>query len=126
MGYNFKNRRKPGDWPYDCNICGFTAWASDTTVLAPETGRGGYRVCPECVDSIDYGIIPYTIRAEQALPFAQSLLPPATFPVPPIDPPDGLTYEEWDPASGVSPFAFQVIGENTNVVGTSTIIIGNT
>lgn len=59
-----------GDWVFNCQICGMKCWASESFVLDTYTGRGGLRVCPECNDPIDYGLVPYTIPAEIPVPFA--------------------------------------------------------
>jgi hypothetical protein len=59
-----------GDFVYFCQQCGTKCWASETVKLGTYTGHGGLRVCSECVDVIDYGIVPYKIPAEKPVPFA--------------------------------------------------------
>lgn len=48
-----------------CDICGCPCLYSEATVLDTYTGRGGLLVCPRDVDTIDYGLVPYVIPAEQ-------------------------------------------------------------
>lgn len=91
MSYNFIDGKRIGDWVVYCHICGCKAWASDTQKLSNETGRGGLRVCPDCVDVIDYGIVPYKIPAEKSVPFVSYLLPTPTDPFPSFD------YQAFDP-----------------------------
>ena len=102
--YIFVEGYRREDWVCYCAICGNKTWASDITKLANETGRGGLLVCPMCVDSIDYGLIPYYIEAEKAVPFINNLL------VDPVIDTDvsliGL-YETFDPAAGYTTEDFQ-------------------
>ena len=85
MPYKFVEGYRREDWVVYCAICGSKTWASDSQVLAPETGRGGLRVCPDDVDAIDYGLVPYRIPAEQSVPFTNYLIPPATQTTYPFD-----------------------------------------
>lgn len=59
-----------GDYVFDCQICGQRAWFSESFTLSVYTGRGGLRVCSECKDPIDYGLVPYKVPAEQPVPLA--------------------------------------------------------
>src|ERR1700733_2002114 len=93
MVYKFIEGYRLGDWTIYCMTCGSKTWASDSQVLSNETGRGGLRVCPDCVDVIDYGIVPYKIPAEQPIPYASYLLPT------PIDPFPSFPYETFNPLS---------------------------
>lgn len=65
------NKWRPGDWCVFCDICGQKCFASETTKLATNTGRGGLIVCKNDVDTIDYGIVPYTIQIEKPIPWAR-------------------------------------------------------
>lgn len=64
------NPARLGDWLVGCMMCGNRCWASESKVLSTYTGRGGLRVCPECLDPVDYGLVPYKIRAERSVPFS--------------------------------------------------------
>lgn len=57
------------DWIVYCDICGQRHKGSKTTVLSTYTGRGGLVVCPYDVDKIDYGLVPYSPRKEQLVPY---------------------------------------------------------
>ncbi len=54
------------DFTFNCMICGNKCFASESHLLDTYTGRGGLRVCSECNDPIDYGIVPYKIPAEKS------------------------------------------------------------
>ena len=64
-------RHKRGDWYVYCDICGRRYLASETTKLSNYTGRGGLVVCQDDADQIDYGLVPYTIRAERPIPWTR-------------------------------------------------------
>lgn len=85
-----------GDYVFDCNICGQRCWFSQHHILAPETGRGGCVVCPECNDPWDYGIIPYYVRAEQPVQVSRDANHTAN---PKAIPNDGIfvNYDKFDP-----------------------------
>lgn len=65
---NYKDKKRVGDYQIFCDQCGMCCWASDSQELSKETGKGGLRVCPNCVDAVDYGLIPYKIGAEKPIP----------------------------------------------------------
>lgn len=65
------NSARPGDWVIYCDICGLKCWAQSSIELDKYTGRGGCRVCPDCADPIDYGLVPYKIRPEKPVPFVR-------------------------------------------------------
>lgn len=65
------NNRRQGDWYYFCQQCNTRCYASETTKLGTYTGKGGLRVCPKCVDAIDYKFVPYKIPAEKPVPFSR-------------------------------------------------------
>lgn len=65
------NPGRLGDWVLFCDICGQKCYASESTKLSTYTGRGGLIVCPNDRDKIDYGSMPYTIRAESPIPFTR-------------------------------------------------------
>lgn len=91
---NYTDRKKLGDYPYCCQICSAKAWYSETTKLAPDTGKGGLRVCPDCVSITDYGIVPYTIRPEKSVTDVNNPLTSTYNARPPID------TNTFDPLSG--------------------------
>lgn len=62
---------KEGDWYVYCDICGQRSLASNSTKLSTYTGKGGLIVCRHDVDEIDSGLIPYTPRREQNVPWAR-------------------------------------------------------
>lgn len=62
---------KHGEWYIYCDICGQQWHSNDVSKLSTYTGRGGLIVCPNCTDDIDHGLIPYTITAEQNVPFTR-------------------------------------------------------
>lgn len=92
---NYTNKVKVGDYIFNCHQCGMPCWYSKTTKLTKETGKGGLRVCQVCVDKVDFGLIPYTIRAERPIPEANpnAATPAAT----------GVDYSTFDPLSGELP-----------------------
>lgn len=66
------NPGRLGDWIVFCDICGNKCYASETTKLSTETGRGGLIVCKTDVDKIDYGLVPYQVQAEKPVPFTRT------------------------------------------------------
>ncbi len=65
---HYKDVIRVGDYQIYCDQCGMCCWASASRILSKDTGKGGLRVCPNCVDAVDYGLIPYKIRAEAPIP----------------------------------------------------------
>ena len=65
---HYKDQVRVGDYQIYCDQCGMCCWATASTNLSKETGKGGLRVCPNCVDSVDYGLIPYKVKAEAPIP----------------------------------------------------------
>jgi hypothetical protein len=61
---NYRTKKKVGDYIVYCQRCGNPCWASEATVLGKYTGAEGLIVCPDDVDKIDYGLVPYKIRPE--------------------------------------------------------------
>lgn len=59
------------DWIVFCDICGQRYKASETVQLPNYTGRGGLVVCRKDADKIDPGLVPFTPRKEQSIPFAR-------------------------------------------------------
>lgn len=92
---NYTNKVKVDDYVFNCHQCGMPCWYSKTTKLSKETGKGGLRVCPVCVDAIDYSLIPYKLPVEKAVPNANPN--PATPAV------TGVNYSTFDPLSGELP-----------------------
>lgn len=60
-----------GDWVVFCDICGQKCYASEASKLAAYTGRGGLIVCPNDVDKIDYGLVPYKTPPERSIPWTR-------------------------------------------------------
>lgn len=60
-----------GDYVLFCDICGQKCYASESSKLSTYTGRGGLIVCPNDVDAIDYGLVPYLPPAEKNVPFTR-------------------------------------------------------
>lgn len=54
-----------------CDVCGQACYEWEATKLKPETGRGGLVVCPNDVDKIDPGLIPYTLPSEKRVDLAR-------------------------------------------------------
>lgn len=48
-----------------CDVCGQACYAFEATKLKTETGKGGLIVCPNDVDKIDFGLIPFTVPTEK-------------------------------------------------------------
>lgn len=72
MSDRFNNgRAKLGDWVVFCDICGQKCYASEASKLSTYTGRGGLIVCPNDVDKIDYGLVPYRISPEKNIPWTR-------------------------------------------------------
>ena len=65
---HYRDKVNVGDYQIYCDQCGQVCWASRSRILAVETGKGGLRVCPNCNDKIDYGLVPYVIRPEAPIP----------------------------------------------------------
>lgn len=63
---------KEGDWYIYCDICGQRCYASKSTKLSTYTGHGGAIVCNHDNDAIDPGLIPFTPRREQSLPWSRT------------------------------------------------------
>lgn len=59
------------EWIFYCDICGQRHKSSKATILSPYTGRGGLVVCPYDVDKEDAGLIPFTPRKEQNVPYVR-------------------------------------------------------
>lgn len=55
-----------------CDICGQACYTYEAIKLKPETGRGGLLVCPNDVDKIDFGLIPYTLPNERPVKEART------------------------------------------------------
>lgn len=68
---SFTNRKKLGDYVSTCDTCGQVFWASQGQVLDKYTGKGGAWVCPNCVDKIHYGFVPYVVEAEKQVPISR-------------------------------------------------------
>lgn len=68
MKNNYTTRMKKGDYIIDCDICGAECWASQSTLLPPDTGKGGLIVCPADVDKTHWGSQPYKVLAEKPVP----------------------------------------------------------
>jgi len=64
-------RYKKNDWYVFCDICGNRCLASTTTRLNNNTGRDGLIVCQDDIDLTDYGVVPYTPRAERPVAFTR-------------------------------------------------------
>lgn len=62
---------RSGDWYVFCDICGQRCYASETGKLSAYTGRGGLIVCENDKDEVDFGLVPFTIPAEQNVPFTR-------------------------------------------------------
>ena len=54
-----------------CDICGQACYDWEATRLKSETGRPGLLVCPNDVDGIDYGHIPYTVDTEKPVQWSR-------------------------------------------------------
>jgi len=54
-----------------CDICGQATYDWQVTKLDSKTGRGGLLVCPNDVDVIDYGLVPYAVTIAQSVRFAR-------------------------------------------------------
>jgi hypothetical protein len=91
---NYKDQIKVDDYQMFCDQCGMICWASKSQVLDKNTGKGGLRVCPVCVDKIDYGLIPYKIPAEKPIPDSRINQTDTTTGRAPVD------FSTFDPLSG--------------------------
>lgn len=65
------NPGRLGDWVIFCDICGQKCYASEASRLEANTGRGGLIVCPNDIDKIDYGLIPYKVPVERNVPWTR-------------------------------------------------------
>lgn len=54
-----------------CDICGQACYAFEATKLESYTGRGGAIVCPNDVDKIDFGLVPYKVPYERSVQFTR-------------------------------------------------------
>lgn len=66
--HNRYDNSKLQDYIVMCDTCGAPFWKSQMTLLKPDTGLGGSLVCPRDADIKDWGLVPYKIRAESAVP----------------------------------------------------------
>lgn len=62
---------REGDWFVYCDICGQRCYASEATKLSTYTGRGDLLVCRKDADRVDYGLVPYSPRIEQNIPYTR-------------------------------------------------------
>ena len=54
-----------------CDICGQPCYVWQATKLKAETGRGGLIVCPNDIDAIDHGLIPYVATTEKPVEWSR-------------------------------------------------------
>ncbi len=54
-----------------CDICGQACYDWQVTRLTTQTGRPGLLVCPADADSIDPGLISYTVSNERSVKWAR-------------------------------------------------------
>lgn len=54
-----------------CDICGQACYTVNAIKLQSQTGRGGLIVCPDDADSIDPGLIPYSLPTEKGVKWAR-------------------------------------------------------
>lgn len=110
---NYRNKIKINDYVIFCDICAMKCWHSESKILHKYTGHGNAIVCPNCVDSIDYGLVPYKVRPEkspeitrnnhyasnpQDVPEGRNPVDPSTF-----NPLAGyLSYTDWDDITDVT------------------------
>jgi len=99
MAYKFIEGYRLSDYVEYCAICGSKTWHSDMRTNPDYSGRDGLRVCPDCLDPVDYGLVPFLIPTEKPVPTAQYLLGTPTTNTPPVDYVN-FDYENYDPASG--------------------------
>lgn len=62
---NKTNKLKLDDYVIYCHICGRPCKWSEATTLDVYTGRGGLIVCPQDLDAIDYGTVPYNVSEKE-------------------------------------------------------------
>jgi hypothetical protein len=62
---NKTNKLKLDDYIIYCSICARPCKYSESTTLDTYTGRGKIIVCPYDVDSIDYGLVPYSVQERE-------------------------------------------------------------
>lgn len=101
---NFKQRKNVGDYVGTCDTCKQYFWASKGTVMGKYTSKEGAWVCPNCVDKIDYGLVPYQVLPEDSVNLARSLNfenDPQNIPNDPL--PSALDISEIDPMSISNP-----------------------
>ncbi len=54
-----------------CDICGQACYDWEVTRLKTDTGRPGLLVCKNDADSVDYGLVPYTVPNERTVRWAR-------------------------------------------------------
>lgn len=54
-----------------CDICGQACYDTDVIRLSAATGRPGLLVCPNDADTVDYGLVPYTLPNERSVRWAR-------------------------------------------------------
>lgn len=75
---NYKTKLKVGDYPVSCHICGNWSWYSQSIVQHKYTGKGGTIACKNCADEIHYGLVPYKVLPEKAVPVVSNSQPEVT------------------------------------------------
>lgn len=75
---SYKDGKRVGDYVGFCDTCGQKFWATQGTELDKYTGLGGAWVCPNCVDNIDYGLVPFKVLGEKGVPLSRNSLPDVT------------------------------------------------
>lgn len=83
MSNKYFNGRK-GHYIF-CDICGQACYDWEVTKLSSMSGRPGLLVCPNDVDKIDYGLVPYTLPNERSVRWARINHQDVTDGTPPID-----------------------------------------
>jgi len=85
------NHIRLGDWVVFCDLCGQKCYASEASKLSTYTGRGGLIVCPNDVDKIDYGLIPYKTPTSKSVPWTRPGDTDVSNGTNPINPENGVT-----------------------------------
>jgi hypothetical protein len=67
----YTDRVKVGDYQIYCMVCGQVCWYSQSVVLGPYTGHEGQVVCPNHAYEPQYGLQPFVVEPEEAIPYAQ-------------------------------------------------------
>jgi hypothetical protein len=62
---NKTNKLKLDDYIIYCQICARPCKYSEATILDLYTGHGKLLVCPDDVDKIDYGTVPYAVQEKE-------------------------------------------------------------